>query len=241
MSRDVQPSSFGLRSIALLEGLSHDRLESLAHDCAWRLYGAAQEIITRDAHDDSVYLIVSGRVRVTTYSTSGRQVTLRDIAAGEHFGELSAIDGMRRSADVLAVESSLLASMRPEVFWKLLREEPLVSARVLKGLASLVRRLSDRVLDLSTLGVSQRVRTELLRLAREAGMADNTARIEPIPRYADIAGLVSTSREQVTRECMALMKAGILERVGHSLVVRDIARLERLIEEDREHGGGHHH
>ena len=77
MSRDVLPSSFGLRSIALLEGLSHDRLETLAHDCAWRLYGPAQEITTRDSHDDSLYLIVSGRVRVTTYSPNGRQVTLR--------------------------------------------------------------------------------------------------------------------------------------------------------------------
>jgi CRP-like cAMP-binding protein len=119
------------------------------------------------------------------------------------------------------------------VFWRLLRGEPLLAARVLRRLAGLVRRLSERVIDLSTLGVQSRVHAELLRLAREAGVARNAARIEPAPRYADIASQISTSREQVTRELSALVRAGVLERKGRALFVRDIARLERLVEELR--------
>ena len=141
---------------------------------------------------------------------------------------------MPRSAGVLALESSLLASMSPAVFWRLLRGEPLVAERVLRRLASFVRRLPDRIIDLSTLGVQSRVHAELLRLAREAGVARNAARIEAAPRYADIASQVSTSREQVTREFSALVKAGVLERTGRALIVRNIARLERLVEELRD-------
>jgi CRP/FNR family transcriptional regulator, cyclic AMP receptor protein len=233
MSLDAQPSSLGLRAIALLEGVPAERLDMLARECAWRQYGPGREIISRDADDDGVYLIVSGRVRVTTYSVNGRQVTFRDLGGGEYFGEVAAIDGMPRSAGVLALDSSLLASMPQAVFWRLLHGEPRVAERALRRLTALVRRLSDRVIDLSTLGVRSRVHAELLRLAREAGIARNAARIEPVPRYADIASQVSTSREQFTRELSALVRAGILERTGRALLVRDIARLERLVEELR--------
>jgi CRP-like cAMP-binding protein len=233
MSRDQQPSSLGLRTIALLDGLSLDRLDALARECAWRRYAPDQQIISREADGRDLCLIVAGRVRVTTYSAAGRQVTFRDIGAGNYFGEVAAIDGEPRSADVIALESTLVASMPPAVFWRLAREEPLVAERMLRRLASLMRGLSERVIDLSTLGVQNRIYAELLRLAREAGVKDNVARIEPAPKHADLASRVSTYREQVTRELSALVKRGILERGDHALVIRDVAALARLVEEVR--------
>lgn len=229
----AQPSTLGLRAVALLDGLSSPALEALAQQCAWRNYAAGQEIIGRDANDRSVYLIVSGRARVTTYSLAGREVTFRDFGAGEFFGEIAAIDSAARSAVVVALESTLVASMTPAVFWRLLREHPVVAERVLRRLATLIRRLSERVIDLTTLGVQQRIHVELLRRAREAGVKGNAARIVPAPKHIDIASLVSTNREQVTRELSALTRAGVLGKETGALVVRDIARLERLIEEVR--------
>jgi CRP-like cAMP-binding protein len=229
----AQPSALGLRGVPLLEGLSSASLEALARECAWRNFAAGQQIISREAKDRDVYVVVSGRARVTTYSAAGRQVTFRDLGAGEFFGDIAAIDGEPRSADVLALESTLVASMASAVFWRLLREEPGVAGRVLRRLASLVRRLSERVIDLSTLGVQNRIHAELLRRAREAGVAGNTARIAPAPRHADIASQVSTYREQVTRELSALAKAGVLGKDDGALIIRDVARLERLVEEVR--------
>ncbi len=228
-----QPSALGLRKIGLLAGLSTASLEALARECAWRNFAAGQQIISRNAGDRDVYLIVSGRVRVTTYSIAGRQVTFRDLEAGELFGDVAAIDGMPRSADVVALESTLVASMAPGVFWRLLRAEPDVAERALRGFAGLVRRLSERVIDLSTLGVQNRIHSDLLRRARQAGVSGNTARIDPAPKHADIASQVSTYREQVTRELSALAKAGVLGKADGALIVRDMARLERLVEEVR--------
>jgi CRP/FNR family transcriptional regulator, cyclic AMP receptor protein len=233
MPTDQQPSSLGLRSIALLDGLAPARLDALARECAWRRYAPEQQIISREADDRDVYLIVAGRVRVTTYSAGGREVSFRDIGAGDFFGEVAAIDGAPRSADVVAIESTLVASMPPAVFRRLLREEPVIAERMLLRLVGLVRGLSERVIDLSTLGVQNRIHAELLRLAREAGVADNAARIDPAPKHTEIASRVSTYREQVTRELSALVKLGILERGEHVLVVLDVAHLERLVEEVR--------
>jgi CRP/FNR family transcriptional regulator, cyclic AMP receptor protein len=233
MSRNVQPSSLGLRTIELLEGLAPEKLDALARQCVWRNYEAGRRIISRNAADRDVYFLVTGRVRITTYSQGGRQVTFRDIGAGEIFGEVAALDGERRSADVIALEAALLASLAPAQFARLLVEEPAVGGRMLKRFARLVRSLSERVIDLSTVGVQNRIHAEILRLAREAGVARNRARLDPGPRHADIASQVSTYREQVTRELSALSKSGILEKDGTALVVRDVARLEKMVEDVR--------
>jgi CRP-like cAMP-binding protein len=224
-------SSLGLRRIALLEGVSSGRLDALARQCAWRRFEAGERILSREAPDRDVYLVVSGRVRVTIYSAAGRQVTFRDIPAGELFGEVAAIDGLPRSADVVALESGLAACMPFAVFRELLRDEPAVVERVLHRLASLVRRMSGRVIDLSTLNVPSRIHAELLRLAREAGIRANAARIEHAPTHADLASQVSTYREEVSRELSSLARAGIVQRDGRALLIRDVKRLEALLEE----------
>ena len=233
MSRNLQPSSIGLRNIELLDGLAPEKLDALARQCVWRNYEAGKRIISRNAADRDVYLLVSGRVRITTYSQGGRQVTFRDIAAGELFGEVAALDDKPRTADVIALDAALLASMAPAAFRKLLADEPQLGERMMARLASLVRALSERVIDLSTLGVQNRIHAEILRLARASGVARNSARIEPGPKHADIASQVSTYREQVTRELSALVQAGIVAKDGKALVVHDIARLQKMVEDVR--------
>lgn len=229
----MQPSSLGLRSIELLQGLAPEKLDALARQCVWRNYEAGKRIISRNAADRDVYFLVAGRVRITTYSLGGRQVTFRDIGAGEILGEVAALDERPRSADVIALEPALVASLAGAAFRKLLAEEPQLGSRVMKRLACLVRSLSERVIDLSTLGVQNRIHAELLRLARAAGVARNRARLDPGPKHADVASQVSTYREQVTRELSALAKAGILQKDGGALVVSDVRRLEEMVAEVR--------
>lgn len=235
MSHDATaaPSGLGLRRIALLDGLPSATLDALARDCAWRHCAPGQHIISRAADDRSVHFIVTGRVRITTWSRAGREVTFRDQDAGEFLGEVAAFDGLPRSADVIALDSTLVASLGPAEFRRLLHEHPLVADRVLARLAGLVRGLSERVIELSTLGVQNRIHAELLRLARQAGIEGNVARLTPPPRHADIASRVSTYREQVTRELSSLSRAGLLAKDNGALVLRDVAALERLVDEVR--------
>ena len=228
-AKTAEPSLLGLRRIELLAGLPAGALEQLARDCRWRRYVPAQQVITRDAPDRDVYLIVTGRVRATAFSAAGRQVTYRDIPAGDWFGDFSAIDGQTRSADVVAVKETLVAAMSPAVFRALIHAHPSVCDHMLLRLVSSVRELTERIFEISTLGVQNRVHAEMLRLARQSGILKNHARIEPAPTHADIAAQVSTYREQVTREISRMVKQGLLTRAGRALVVPDVARLEGLV------------
>jgi len=228
------PSVLGLRGVKLLAGIEIGALEALAHQYKWRRFPAGRRVTSRDSQDHDVYLIVSGKVRITAYSLSGRQVTYRDVEAGDWFGDLAAIDGQSRSADVDALEEAVLASITPAQFRQLLHDHPVVCERVLRRLVALVRDLTERVFDFSTLGVQNRVQAELLRMAREAGVQDNRARLDPAPKHSDIASKVGSYREQVTRELSAMAKQGLLQRSERALVITDVARLERLVAEVRQ-------
>lgn len=229
----LQRSSLGLQHIKLLAGLSADRLDLLAQRCQWKSLPSGTPVLLRSEPKNDVYFLVSGALRVTSYAANGRQVTFRDPQEGEHLGDIAAIDGQPRSADVVTLAPSVVASLDRAAFLELLRDEPTVALRVMRGLTSLVRQLSDRVIDLSTLGVQNRVHAELLRLARLAGVVDNRARLEPVPTHAELAGRISTNREQVTRELNALRRDGLLLKEGKALVVPDVARLSALVAEVR--------
>ncbi len=223
----------GLRGVRLLEGLDTPALEKLAGALEWRRCLAGQQVITRNAPDRDVYLVIAGKVHVVAFSASGKQITYREMGAGDHFGELAAIDGRARSADVIALEDSLLGIMSPATFNELLATHEALRERMLRGLVAFVREMTDRVFELSTLGVRNRVHAELLRLARNAGVVGNVARICPPPRHSDIASRISTYREQVTRELSLLTAQGILAREDDCLVVLDIVRLEILVADVR--------
>jgi DNA-binding MarR family transcriptional regulator len=94
-----------------------------------------------------------------------------------------------------------------------------------------VRRLSERVLEFSTLAVQNRIHAELLRLAAEARQQQGQALLAPAPSLADIADRISTHREAVSRELSRLGSLGLLRRERGDLRITDVARLERLVRE----------
>jgi CRP/FNR family transcriptional regulator, cyclic AMP receptor protein len=120
-SSATQPSSLGLRQIDLLQGLPGARLDAISQQCSWRPYEAGQRLVAREDADRDVHFIVSGTLLVTTYSSGGRETSFRELAPGMSFGELAALDGRPRSADVVALTSGLIASMPPAAFRELLR------------------------------------------------------------------------------------------------------------------------
>jgi TolB-like protein/class 3 adenylate cyclase/Tfp pilus assembly protein PilF len=223
----------GLQKVGLFKGLDSYTLREIAAQCKWTRCKRNQVVIHHDGTDRDVYFVIGGQVRVTAQAGRGRRIIFRDLAAGEVFGEHSAIDGRARFADTVALRESLLASMSPEAFRAILANHASVRERLLRRLTGSVRELAGRLLELGAQPVQRRTWVELLRLARQAGIEENRSRLDPAPTHNDIASRVGTSREQVTRELSRLVREGLLERAGRSLVLRDVAALERLAGELR--------
>lgn len=229
-----------LDGIDLLRPLGGEERAAIARRCRWRRFAANEQIIDHLGETRDVVFIVEGRVRVLSHSASGREVIFDDIEAGGFLGEVAAIDGLPRSASVAALEDgTLIAFLAPGLFQSLVTGHPELAIAVMKRLCGVVRLTTDRVMELSTLGANNRVHGELLRLARrgrpvEGGAAGGGAvSITPIPVHADIASRVSTTRETVARVLGDLTREGLVERRADALIIRDLPRLEALVEDVR--------
>jgi len=222
-----------LRDIRLLSELDNDEIAVVEKSCRWRSYGAGEQVI--DQHSDSrdIFFVTDGRVRVVNYSLSGREITFDDLEPGSHFGELAAIDGLPRSASVMTLNDARIASLPSDQFHQMVLDYPTIALKLMKHLAHLVRTSTVRIMELSTLGANNRIHADLLRLARRATEDDMTAVIKPIPVHSDVASRVSTTRETVARVMNDLARKGVVERQKDALVVKDLERLEDMVEDVR--------
>ena len=219
-----------LDGVEIFAAMAAEDRAALAGRCHWRRVMRGQQIIGHQEETRDVFFVIAGEVRATSYALSGKEVTYRDIAAGDMFGEYAAINGEPRSADVVALTDCLVASMSNTVFWEVLDRHPEVAAVTLKRLTRQIRVLTERIFEFSTLAVRNRIHAELLRLARSHTAEDNTAVIKPAPTHAELASRVSTHREAVTRELNALAHARLVERRSDALRINDVAKLSRMVE-----------
>jgi CRP/FNR family cyclic AMP-dependent transcriptional regulator len=225
----IQCGKETLETFEIFQGLPVEAVEAYSKRCAWRRFETNQTLIEYKDTSQNVFFISSGRARATYYAASGRETSFRDLEAGEMFGEISAIDGQSRSLSVVALTDMLVAVMPAHVFRELLREHDRCAMAMMLRLTRLVRCLSDRVVEFSTLDVPSRIRAELLRLARKSSPGQNTAVIFPIPTHTAIANRISTHREAVTRELSNLCRTGLLERHDGILVIRDVEKLSAIV------------
>ena len=217
-----------LNSIRLFRGFDDDWLRRLEQQCHWREFQRDQTILDRDNRDSDVFFVTRGSVIVVNFSISGREIALARIAAGSYFGELAAIDGEPRSASVVALEPCVIGVLAPRDFTELVTGDAILSVRLMRRLARIIRISDDRIMDLSTLGAFQRVYLELLRLAHADPDHPDTLVIDPMPGQKDIASQASTTRETVTRAISQLATDGVVERKKKRLRILDRQRFDRL-------------
>jgi CRP/FNR family transcriptional regulator, cyclic AMP receptor protein len=206
-----------------------EAVEIYSKRCVWKRFETHQALIEYKDTTRDVFFISSGRARATYYAASGREISFRDLGPGEMFGEISAIDGLPRSISIVALTEMLVAIMPAQVLRELIRDYEQSAMALMLRMTRMIRGLSERVVEFSTLGVQDRIRAELLRLARKSSPGQNTAVIFPVPTHTEFANRISTHREAVTRELSNLCRAGLLERQDCSLIVRDVEKLSMIV------------
>lgn len=220
-----------LAAIEIFRDVDREDLNTIAKYCRRDDYRRGQTIFSYGDTSADVYFIKTGRVGITYFSQTGKQISFRQSKPGEMFGEVSAIDRQPRSASAVSLSNLELYRLADADFLRIVGEKPEVGLRVMQRLTFLVRALSERIFEFTTYGVRNRIQAELLRLAKATGQSSEVINIYPSPTHADIASQVSTHREAVTREFGHLASEGILEKRGRNLIIRDLDRLEAMVNE----------
>jgi CRP-like cAMP-binding protein len=218
------------QKIAFFELLDPTQRKYAEENARARRIRKGQTIIEHGSRSSDVYFLVEGELRVLLYSADGRQVSVRTLKPGQMFGELAAIDELPRSATIVAVVTSMVVAMARHDFQKCIETSASASFWLAKQFATQIRSLTDKIFELSTLNVRNRLHCELLRSAQPKSANANQSSLKPSPTHVEFANRIGTHREAVTRELRDLVRRGIVEQDRRSLTILDIARLSAEVQ-----------
>ncbi|MCF6257346.1 MAG: Crp/Fnr family transcriptional regulator [Gammaproteobacteria bacterium] len=185
-----------LRNIALFSGLSETEMAAVSSLAVTRSFPKNTLVICEGDVSDSLYVVLSGKVKVFLSDEEGKEVTLNMQGAGEYFGELAILDEAPRSASVMTVEDTKLAVLSKAAFEKCMEQHATIALVVMRGLACRLRELTENVRSLALMDVYGRVARLLLEMSEEEN-GKNVIRQRLTQR--DIASMVGASREMVSR------------------------------------------
>jgi CRP/FNR family transcriptional regulator/CRP/FNR family cyclic AMP-dependent transcriptional regulator len=208
-----------LRAIPLFSNVSDDDLEQVASHLIERRFPRNTTIVEEGLAGDYMYVIREGRVKVTKLSEDGREKILEFLDAGSFFGEMALLDRAPRIASVKTLKPVKLLALSRTDFLKLLRKSPDLALSVIQELCRRLRTVDDQASALSFQRVKDRTKGLLQRLARDPH--EDGGRITPGLTHQQMADMIGTSRETVTRVVKELKQEGWLHQEGKRYRVGD--------------------
>ncbi len=211
-----------LRRVSVFAHLDDAALGGLERLVERRRYPEGAVVLGQEEAGDALFVLAQGRVKVVLYGESGREIILSMFhAPGDFFGEMSLLDDEPRSATVLAVEPSTLLVLSRDAFRRHLAAQPRTALAVLAELSRRLRRADEVIGNLALLDVYGRVARTLRQMAESDGEAvDGGIVIRERPTQSEMAGMIGTSRETVSRVLSELARRGHIEVTGRRILVR---------------------
>jgi CRP/FNR family transcriptional regulator, cyclic AMP receptor protein len=211
-----------LKAVPLFTSFPEDQLRVLATMVMRRSAPRATTIMAGGDPTDSLYIVLSGRLKVMMSDSEGKEVILSILGPGEFFGEMGLIDEEPRSASVVTMEPCELLAVSKRDFNKCLAENFEMAMAVMRGLVRRLREADRKIGSLALLDVYGRVARLLLDMAENVnGEKVVTKRL---PKQ-DIAKMIGASREMVSRVMKDLQMGGYIEMRGSQIVLRDTIML----------------
>jgi len=211
-----------LKAVPLFASFPDDQLRTLTTMVTRRSAARSTTIMAGGDATDSLYIVLSGRLKVMMSDSDGKEVILSILGPGEFFGEMGLIDDEPRSASVVTIEPCELLAIAKRDFKKCLLENNEMAMAVMRGLVRRLREADRKIGSLALLDVYGRVARLLLDMAENVnGEKVVTKRL---PKQ-DIAKMIGASREMVSRVMKDLQTGGYIEMRGFNIVLRDTIML----------------
>jgi len=207
-----------LPNIPLFSDLEEEERKTLSSKAITRHYPRNTIIINEGDSSDSLYFILSGRVKVFLNDDEGKEVILNTQGTGDYFGEMALLDSGPRSASVKTLEDSKMAVISKTDFDEFLFLHREATRKIMRCLVKRLRALTDNVRSLALMDVYGRVARVLLELAVKEG--DHLVVRETLTQQ-DIANRVGASREMVSRILKELKTGGYIEIHKKHITIRE--------------------
>ncbi len=204
----------------LFRGLPPASLQRLASLATQRRYSAGEVVFSQGDPGDALYGVVSGKIRISTGATDGREVSLNIMEPGDTFGEIALLDGGERTAAATADVPSELVSIRREHFLDMLEREPSLALELLRLCGQRLRWTSGLFEDAALLDVPSRLAKRLVGLVQDGDSISIS--------QEELAGFLGVSRQVVNQYLQGWKDQGWIKLGRGVITVCDKGALQKL-------------
>lgn len=201
-----------IKQIPLFTDLPQTQLSSLVGTLERRTYRKGQVILHQGDDGNSLFVIVTGRVRVYTISSDGHELTVWIYGEGDFFGEMALLNGEPRSASAKAMQKTEVLTLHRQAFRSHLLSNPSTAIHVIETLSQRLRTTTANAEELFSMNVTQRIARKLLELSKRYGvLQEDGVMIDLDLSQEAIASLAGTTRESANRALSQMRSEGILD------------------------------
>lgn len=219
-----KPKEEFLKKVPLFSNLSEAELHDIQGVFIEKNYKRNQIIFLEEDTGEYMYLVKSGKVKVSKATPEGKENILAIHVTGEFFGEMSLLDGQTAPATVTAMEACRLYIVSKSDFNHVLMRNERTSRKLIAVLCKRLREAWDQIQTLSFSSAEARILATLSRLAENSGVRDTRGVIINMKlTHLELAEMAGTSRETATRIIIKLQDEGLLDIVDHKFVLLDKA------------------
>lgn len=209
-----------LRRVPLFAALTPNQSASIADAIVKKRFKRAEIIVEQGKKTDALYIILTGRARVMSTDSRGREVILATLQPGDYIGEMSLIDDEPHSATVRTEIQTDVLMLDRDAFSRCLPENSSMSYNIMRGLVQRLRHADRKIESLALMDVYGRVARSLIEFAVDDGQGNLKIR-DKISRQ-DLAKMVGASREMVSRVMKDLEERGFVQtQADGSMLVKD--------------------
>lgn len=215
---------------SLFRGLADATLERVVQLATRRTYDEGGTVFLRGDPGDSLFGVMTGRVRISASRAGGKEVFLNIMEPGDAFGEIALLDGSPRTATATAMTRSELMVLRREPFFDLLRTEPQLAAHLIQLLCKRVRWTAELMEDSALLGPPARLAKRLLTLASVHGRASAEGSKLTLSQE-ELAQFLGLSRQMVNQHLQTWRAKGWIALGRGSVTLVDARALQKLTQD----------
>jgi CRP/FNR family cyclic AMP-dependent transcriptional regulator len=205
-----------LRNLPLFSGLNESELEKLSKVATRKPVPRGSFVVRAGDSTDSLYILISGRAKVTNCDEEGKEIILAWLGPGEFFGEMGLIDGSPRSANVIATEACELLHIGKDAFQRCMQDNFQVAQKLMIILVRRLREADNKIESLALLDVYGRVARLLLELSEDM---DGRRVVRKRISKQDMARMIGASREMVSKVMRDLELGGYIVSEGDNVVI----------------------
>ncbi|MBN2332205.1 MAG: Crp/Fnr family transcriptional regulator [Deltaproteobacteria bacterium] len=214
-----------IASSPIFAGLPDHYLDELAGICTVRSCAKGQLLFAEGDEGNGFYLVESGRVKIYKASLDGKEQILHIFGAGEPFGEVPVFAGQSFPANAIALERSSVLFFPRQAFIGLIERHPQLALNMLAVLSRRLRQFTQMIDDLSLKEVPGRLAAYLLFLSKRH---NNAQQLELEITKSQLAGLLGTIPETLSRILAKMSSLGLLQIDGPRIIIADRPALEEL-------------